>query len=239
MLLVTLGIAFYGTRRAVARARRLRGRRAISETEIPLQVEQDIKPFRDVLLGLFFVTFGMLLDLHIVVANAWVSVLLVALILLKALLIFVLARLFRAESGVAIRVGLALSACGEFGFVILAHANYAGLLDPKVLQPVLAAMVLSMLIAPFIIERSGPIARRWSAGEWMNRAARCMTSLCARWQRRACARLWLRAQRPESRAFSRAGENSFHRAGQRPAADTEAVAAGEGVVSAMRRAAKC
>jgi len=198
VLLVTLGIAFYGTRRAVARARRLRGRRAISETEIPLQVEQDIKPFRDVLLGLFFVTFGMLLDLHIVVANAWVSVLLVALILLKALLIFVLARLFRAESGVAIRVGLALSACGEFGFVILAHANYAGLLDPKVLQPVLAAMVLSMLIAPFIIERSGPIARRWSAGEWMNRArevhdiavrSMAATSMCSSVATGAAARI--------------------------------------------------
>ena len=171
VLLVTLGIAFLTELAGLSLALGAFVAGAlISETEYRYQVEQDIKPFRDVLLGLFFVTIGMLLDLHIVVANAWVSVLLVALILLKALLIFVLARLFRAESGVAIRVGLALSACGEFGFVILAHANYAGLLDPKVLQPVLAAMVLSMLVAPFIIDRSGPIARRWSAGEWMNRA---------------------------------------------------------------------
>ncbi|HWI13408.1 MAG TPA: cation:proton antiporter, partial [Burkholderiales bacterium] len=142
----------------------------ISETEYRYQVEEDIKPFRDVLLGLFFVTIGMLLDLRVVAANAWVSVLLVALVLLKALLIFLLSRVFKADTGVAIRAGLALSACGEFGFVILAHANYAGLLQPQVLQPVLAAMVLSMLIAPFIVERSELIARRWSAGEWMNRA---------------------------------------------------------------------
>jgi CPA2 family monovalent cation:H+ antiporter-2 len=143
----------------------------ISETEYRYQVEQDIKPFRDLLLGLFFVTVGMLLDLSVVAANAWVSVLLVAMVLLKALLIFGLARLFRADAGVAIRTGLALSACGEFGFVILAHANYAGLLQAGVLQPVLAAMVLSMLIAPFIVDRSDLIARRWVAAEWMNRAA--------------------------------------------------------------------
>lgn len=171
VLLVTLGIAFLTELAGLSLALGAFVAGAlISETEYRYQVEEDIKPFRDVLLGLFFVTIGMLLDLHIVVANAWVSVLLVALVLLKALLIFGLARLFRAEAGVAMRTGLALSACGEFGFVILAHANYAGLLDPQVLQPVLAAMVLSMLIAPFIVERSDFIARRWSAGEWMNRA---------------------------------------------------------------------
>jgi len=171
VLLVTLGIAFLTELAGLSLALGAFVAGAlISETEYRYQVEEDIKPFRDVLLGLFFVTIGMLLDLRIVAANAWVSVLLVALVVLKALLIFVLARLFRAETGVAIRTGLALSACGEFGFVILAHANYAGLLDPQVLQSVLAAMVLSMLISPFIVERSDLIARRWSAGEWMNRA---------------------------------------------------------------------
>lgn len=171
VLLVTLGIAFLTELAGLSLALgAFIAGALISETEYRYQVEDDIKPFRDVLLGLFFVTIGMLLDLRVVAANAWVSVLLVALVVLKALLIFALARLFRAETGVAIHTGLALSACGEFGFVILAHANYAGLLEPQVLQPVLAAMVLSMILAPFIVERSGLIARRWSGGEWMNRA---------------------------------------------------------------------
>ena len=142
----------------------------ISETEYRYQVEIDIKPFRDVLLGLFFVTIGMLLDVRVVVDNAWVSVLLVALVIIKALLLLGLARLFRADTATALRVGLTLAVCGEFGFVILAHADRIGLMDARVLQPVLAAMVLSMVIAPFIVERSGVIARRWSAGEWMNQA---------------------------------------------------------------------
>jgi CPA2 family monovalent cation:H+ antiporter-2 len=171
VLLVTLGIAFLTELAGLSLALGAFVAGAlISETEYRYQVEEDIKPFRDVLLGLFFVTIGMLLDLRVVAANAWVSVLLVALVLLKTLLIFLLSRVFKADTGVAIRAGLALSACGEFGFVILAHADYAGLLQPQVLQPVLAAMVLSMLIAPFIVERSELIARRWSAGEWMNRA---------------------------------------------------------------------
>ena len=142
----------------------------ISETEYRYQVEEDIKPFRDVLLGLFFVTIGMLLNIAEVVENAWVSVLLVTLVLAKTALIFALSRLFGAATGIALRTGLALGACGEFGFVILAHAAGVSLIGDEVLQPVLAAMVLSMLIAPFVIERSEAIVRRWSASEWMSRA---------------------------------------------------------------------
>ena len=137
-----------------------------------------IKPFRELLLGLFFVTIGMLLDARVVVANAWVSVLLVALVVVKTLLIAALARLFGADAGVALRTGLALGACGEFGFVLLGHAHTAGFLAPDILQPVLAAMVLSMLIAPFVIERSEGIVRRWVASDWMNRAME-LTSIAA------------------------------------------------------------
>ena len=142
----------------------------ISETEYRYQVEEDIRPFRELLLGLFFVTIGMLLDVRVVVDNVWVSVLLVALVVMKTLLITGLARLFGAGISVALRAGLALGACGEFGFVLLSHAHTAGLLRPDILQPVLAAMVLSMLIAPFVIERSERIVRRWAASEWMTRA---------------------------------------------------------------------
>jgi monovalent cation:H+ antiporter-2, CPA2 family len=171
VLLVTLGVAYMTELAGLSLALgAFVAGVLISETEYRYQVEEDIKPFRDILLGLFFVTIGMLLDVRVVVENAWVSVLLVSLVLVKTALIFGLSRLFGAPSGVAMRAGLALGACGEFGFVILAHALGSGLLEPGILQPVLAAMVLSMLIAPFVIERSEAIVRRWSASEWMSRA---------------------------------------------------------------------
>ncbi|MDH4134741.1 MAG: monovalent cation:proton antiporter-2 (CPA2) family protein, partial [Gammaproteobacteria bacterium] len=90
----------------------------ISETEYRYQVEEDIKPFRDVLLGLFFVTIGMMLDMKVVIAG-WNWVLLVLLILLpfKAAVVALLARGFAGDWGVSIRSGLGLAQAGEFGFV--------------------------------------------------------------------------------------------------------------------------
>jgi CPA2 family monovalent cation:H+ antiporter-2 len=179
VLLVTLGVAFLTEMAGLSLALgAFVAGVLISETEYRYQVEEDIKPFRELLLGLFFVTIGMLLDVRVVVANAWVSVLLVSLVVVKTLLIALLARVFGADAGVALRTGLALGACGEFGFVLLAHALSAGFLRQELLQPVLAAMVLSMLIAPFVIERSEHIVRRWVASDWMNRAMQ-LTSIAA------------------------------------------------------------
>ncbi len=171
VLLVTLGIAWLTELAGLSLALgAFVAGVLISETEYRYQVEEDIKPFRDVLLGLFFVTIGMLLDIRVVVQNGWVGVILVALLAGKTFLIFGIARLFGSGSGVALRTGLALGASGEFGFVLLAHAGNAQLISPQWLQPVLAAMVLSMLATPFIIQRSDAIVRRFSASEWMMRA---------------------------------------------------------------------
>ncbi len=171
VLLITLGVAFITETAGLSLALgAFVAGVLISETEYRYQVEEDIRPFRDVLLGLFFVTIGMLLDLRVVVENGWPSVLLIVLVVLKTLLIFGLSLLFGSNSGVALRTGLALGACGEFGFVLLSHAYNLGLVQPQFLQPVLAAMVLSMLITPFIIERSEYIVRRWSSTEWTSRA---------------------------------------------------------------------
>ncbi len=171
VLLITLGVAFITEMAGLSLALgAFVAGVLISETEYRYQVEEDIKPFRDVLLGLFFVTIGMLLNVGVVVENVWVSVLLVTLVIAKTGLIFGLSRLFGAPGPVAMRTGLALGACGEFGFVILAHAAGSGLVAPEILQPVLAVMVLSMLISPFVVERSDAIVRRWNAAEWMNRA---------------------------------------------------------------------
>ena len=143
----------------------------ISETEYRYQVEEDIKPFRDVLLGLFFVTIGMMLDLGAVIAGwGWILLLLLILIPFKAGVVALLVRGFGGEWGAALRTGLGLAQAGEFGFVLLTLAGGAQLLQHDVMQNVLAAMLISMLAAPFLIQHAEAIVRRLSPQEWMSRA---------------------------------------------------------------------
>jgi CPA2 family monovalent cation:H+ antiporter-2 len=143
----------------------------ISETEYRYQVEEDIKPFRDVLLGLFFVTIGMKLNLADVAADfGWILIALITLILFKILLLALLARAFEGNMGVALRSGIGLAQAGEFGFVLLTLADEANLIHGEMLQITLAAMLLSMLTAPFLIQYGEAISRRFSSDEWTNRA---------------------------------------------------------------------
>ncbi|MGZ8174984.1 MULTISPECIES: monovalent cation:proton antiporter-2 (CPA2) family protein [Methylobacter] len=142
----------------------------ISETRYRYQVEADIAPFRDILLGLFFVTVGMLLDVYEVAANiGWVLLLTLVLVLIKATLITLLTRAFNYETGVAIRTGITLAQAGEFSFVILALGAKQGLLGGYVLQLVLAASVLSMVLAPFLIQHSAKLAGKLSRSYNCNR----------------------------------------------------------------------
>lgn len=140
----------------------------ISETEYKHQVETDIRPFHDVLLGLFFITIGMLLDWRMV-AERWglVLVLLTLPVLFKLVLVTALARLFGASTGVSLRTGLYLAQAGEFGFVLLTLAQQNRLIPPNLLNPILASMVLSMLATPFIIMYSNRIVMKLVASEWM------------------------------------------------------------------------
>ncbi|MDO8413009.1 MAG: monovalent cation:proton antiporter-2 (CPA2) family protein [Gallionellaceae bacterium] len=143
----------------------------ISETEYRYQVEDDIKPFRDVLLGLFFVTIGMQLNPASVMAGfSWVVLVLLILLPFKAAVVALLVRWLDGDWGSAIRSGLGLAQAGEFGFVLLTLAGGANLLPAVVMQNVLAAMLISMLIAPFLIQYAEAIVRRISPSEWMNRA---------------------------------------------------------------------
>ena len=140
----------------------------ISETEFKHRVEEDIKPFRDVLLGLFFVTIGMLLNVRVVIDNfGWVILALIVPVAFKFSLIFVLARFFGATAGTAIRTALALATAGEFGFVLLSQAGGLGLIDELVLQIVLAAMLLSMMAAPLLLQYSDRIVLRLVSSEWL------------------------------------------------------------------------
>ncbi len=152
----------------------------IAETEYRYQVEEDIKPFRDVLLGLFFVTVGMALDFHVVMASLpWVILLLAVPVAVKLGLIVVLARMFRAPLSTALRTGLYLAQAGELALVMIALASQSGLVPAGLLQPVLAAMIISMFAAPLVIEYGGMLVRKLTANDWLARAAQ-VTQIAAR-----------------------------------------------------------
>jgi CPA2 family monovalent cation:H+ antiporter-2 len=169
LLLVTLGAAFITDQFGLSMALgAFIAGMLIAETPYRIQVEEDIKPFRDVLLGLFFITTGMLLDPRVVWHHpGLVLALLCGPVLLKALLITGLARLFGDPPGVAMRTGLGLAQAGEFGFVLMNLISDHQLVDPTLFQAVLASMLLSMLAAPFIIQNADRIVLRLSASDWM------------------------------------------------------------------------
>ncbi len=172
MLFITLGLAYLTESAGLSLALgAFVAGMLISETEYRYQVEEDIKPFRDVLLGLFFVTIGMMLDISSVAKNlGWVLLALLLLILLKALIVALLARVFDDNWGVGIRSGIGLAQAGEFGFVLLTLAYGSHLLHDNLMQITLAAMLLSMLTAPFLIQHGEAITRRISAADWTYRA---------------------------------------------------------------------
>ena len=169
LLLVTLGLAWLTEAAGLSLALgAFVAGMLIAETEYKHQVETDIRPFHDVLLGLFFITIGMKLDWRPVL-DQWGLVLLLTSgpIVAKAVLVAALARAFRATPGVAIRTGLYLAQAGEFGFVLLALGAERGLIGAQWISPVLASMVLSMLATPILVMYANRIVMRLSASEWM------------------------------------------------------------------------
>jgi CPA2 family monovalent cation:H+ antiporter-2 len=143
----------------------------ISETEFKHQVETDIKPFHDVLLGLFFITIGMMLDWRIVLER-WEFVLLLVTVpvAFKFVLIAALTRLTGASEGVSLRTGLYLAQAGEFGFVLLTLGNQNQLIPAAWFNPVLASMVISMLATPFIILNANQWVMKWAASDWLQQS---------------------------------------------------------------------
>jgi CPA2 family monovalent cation:H+ antiporter-2 len=169
LLLVTLGLAWLTEMAGLSLALgAFVAGMLVAETEYKHQVETDIRPFHDVLLGLFFITIGMRLDWRPLV-DQWLLVLLLTLlpVVAKAVLVALLARAFGATPGVAIRTGLYLAQAGEFGFVLLSLGVANHLLVGAWMSPVLAAMVLSMLLTPLVVMWSGRIVMRLSASDWM------------------------------------------------------------------------
>ena len=181
LLLVTLGLAWMTEHAGLSLALGafLAGM-LIAETEYKHQVETDIRPFHDVLLGLFFITIGMKLDWHPVLAQWWLVLALTTLpVLAKFALVAALARYFGAAPGVALRTGLYLAQAGEFGFVLLTLGAGQHLIDPRWISPVLASMVLSMLATPLIILYSNRIVMRLFANDWLLQSV-AMTTIAKR-----------------------------------------------------------
>jgi len=181
LLLVTLGLAWLTELAGLSLALgAFIAGMLISETEFKHQVETDIRPFHDVLLGLFFISIGMILDWRLV-AERWPMVLLLmtAPVLFKLALVTALARAFGATNGVALRTGLYLAQAGEFGFVLLTLAQQSRLIPPQLLNPILASMVLSMLATPLIIQWSSRIVMKLVASEWMMQSLQ-MTTIARR-----------------------------------------------------------
>ena len=118
-------------------------------TEYRHQIASDIEPFKGLLLGLFFISVGMSLDMVAVWDNiAWVIVAVVGLLVLKAGIIFALAKAFRLPTAVAAEASIMMSQGGEFAFVVIAAALSFALIDSAVAQFMLLVVIVTMFLTP-------------------------------------------------------------------------------------------
>ena len=121
----------------------------LAETEYRHQVEADIRPFRGIFLGLFFMTVGMSMDFALIQANLWqIGFLVSALLIGKTIITALLCRSFGLTASISVKVGMLLSQGGEFGFIIFAAASALGLLELEITQVLLATVALTMLLTP-------------------------------------------------------------------------------------------
>ncbi|MFP5328844.1 MAG: monovalent cation:proton antiporter-2 (CPA2) family protein [Alphaproteobacteria bacterium] len=133
----------------------------LAESPYRHEVESDVEPFRSVLLGLFFLSVGMLLDLSVIAERPlFVLAIAAAVIVAKAVLIAFLARLFGNNWPRSVRLGLLLSQAGEFGFVLFSQATTAGLILPEAASLFGAVVTLSMAATPFLMRLTEWLERR-------------------------------------------------------------------------------
>jgi len=134
----------------------------LGETEYRYQIDAAIRPFRDLLLGLFFVSVGMLLDLHLLARPselAMALLMLVTLVVLKAVIAALVTRPFARSRFKALRTGIVMSIGGEFGIALCTVLLEAGLVPEALVEPLLVAIVLSMVLSPVILNHNKRVAR--------------------------------------------------------------------------------
>jgi CPA2 family monovalent cation:H+ antiporter-2 len=131
----------------------------LSETEFRHQTEAVIKPFQDILLGLFFVSVGMLLDLRLLLALLpLVLLLLASLLVVKAIVVLAIVRQFVPNTRKALRAGIVICMGGEFGFALLTLLLKGDMIDDGLVQALLTTVALSMLLGPLLVRYNGRIA---------------------------------------------------------------------------------
>lgn len=143
----------------------------LSETEFKHQIENDIRPFRDILLGLFFITVGMMVNINSLLEILhWAVLLAICVIVGKTLIILMLSkRITKSSTGVGLRTGVVLSQGGEFGFAIMALAVSFNVLPQKESQLLLATIILTMIASPFLVKYNGLLAKKLTGSYKQNR----------------------------------------------------------------------
>jgi CPA2 family monovalent cation:H+ antiporter-2 len=132
----------------------------LAETEFRHQIEATIRSYREVLLGLFFITVGMLFDVGLLLRHLpLVLAILIGMLLLKALVVALVAEPVTKSWFKSVRTGVVVAQGGEFGFALLILLLRHELLAAAIVQPLLAATVLSMVLSPFIIRHNRRITR--------------------------------------------------------------------------------
>jgi CPA2 family monovalent cation:H+ antiporter-2 len=126
----------------------------IAETKFHHKVESEIAPFKDILLGTFFVVVGMKIDVLLFINNfALIIGLFIVILLLKTAIMFIILRLTRSNAATALKTALSLSQVGEFSFVIFALASSGGLIDKEIASILVLVVIFSMIVTPFFISR--------------------------------------------------------------------------------------
>lgn len=132
----------------------------LAETEYVHQIEADILPFRDILLGLFFITVGMMLDPQVLIDDwPWVLGIVFGIIVVKTVVISTLAMIAGADAKPAVRAGLILAQGGEFGFALLAIAYDRAIIESRINQIVIASIIVSIAISPLLIRKNRALAK--------------------------------------------------------------------------------
>ena len=123
----------------------------IAETKYHHKVEADIAPFKDMLLGTFFVVVGMKVDVALFINNIVLIIAVFLLVLLVKTIVMFLTLRLTSTSASALKTALSLSQVGEFSFVIFAVATSGGILDKELASLLVLIVIFSMVVTPFVI----------------------------------------------------------------------------------------
>lgn len=148
------------------------------ESDVKGEIEEDVRPFRDLFLGIFFVTVGMQVKIGVLLADPALTLgLLIALIALKAAIVLVVGAVVGAARDVTLRTALILAHGGEFSLLIGTQATAGGLLSADIAQPLLLALTLSLVLAPGLIVFSRSLVQRIYRGSQHSALARTLADL--------------------------------------------------------------